>query len=195
MVIKKDNTTENDGPNIVQSGNLTLSSSSWALLHSFNNYHKLIQLLLLSFNVNFKDSTLCGEFLEACGANFQRCLKMKWWHSTSITIILGACMSCCCPTNKECGCYSLHKVFDSKQGSQRSWTHLCNLNTSYGNKVIQSNISTNKDSQIYNQRYWVESWGFNQHCNAIAINFQSTACSMLNPWNSQNAINDEDSAP
>ncbi len=139
---------------------VTTTMTTWVLFYPFNNYHKLIWLLLLSFNVHFKDCALYGGFLEAGWANFWTCcLEMKWWHSIFRIIIIGTCMSCCCPTNKEGGCYSLHKVFDQWQGNLGSWTHPCN--TSYDFKVKLPKTVRNGESQIYNQRYWVESWGFN----------------------------------
>ncbi len=84
---------------------------------SFNNYHELIWLPLLSFNVSFKDGALCGGVLEACRANFRRCMEMKRRYSTCIVVVLGACMSCRCPTNKECGCNTLYKVFGKQKGN------------------------------------------------------------------------------
>ncbi len=84
------------------------------LFWPFNNFHKLLRLLLLSFNISFIDYAFYGRFLVAhCASFWTCCLEMKWWHSIfRVIVIIGVCMSCCCLTNKEGWCYSLHKVFD-----------------------------------------------------------------------------------
>lgn len=112
----------------------------------------------------------------------------SWPDHTSLPWIVWACtMSGCEMPYEECRSNSLHRVFGRWWWSLISSMHL--HDTNYDIQVIQSIIVVNSESQIQDQRYWIEIWGFHQYFSEMVINSQST-CSTSNPSNSQNTIND-----